>query len=92
MRSVSTPSNEGYFSSSSDDPQEETKKPSRPALRIKRKQDKLKKKRQQDTGLDQIIKKIEDEHIKLQEKLTINQPTQPEDKQIQIKGAERNIK
>ena len=69
MSTISSSSNEGYFSSySSDDSvEEEERKAKRTAFRIKCKQDRIKKRKQHDMELDKIIKRIENEHITLQE-------------------------
>ena len=53
---------EGYFSSS-DSSKESDKGTSKSTCEIKRKQDRINKKKQEDMELDKIIKRIEDEHI-----------------------------
>ena len=55
---------EGYFSSSSNDSSKATDKSAKePSFKIKRKQDRINKKKQEDMELDKIIKRIEGEHI-----------------------------
>ena len=72
MSTISSSSSEGYFSSySSDDSvEEEERKAKKTAFRIKCKQDRIKKRKQHDMELDKIIKRIENEHITLQEEPT----------------------
>ena len=66
MLTYSFSSYEGYFSSSSSDSSKESdKETSKPPFKIKRKQDRINKKKQEDMELDKIIKRIEDEHITL---------------------------
>ena len=52
---------EGYFSSS-DSSKESDKGTSKSTFEIKRKQDRINKKKQEDMELDKIIKRIEDDH------------------------------
>ena len=55
---------EGYFSSSSNDSSKATDKSAKePPFKIKRKQDRINKKKQEDMELDKIIKRIGGEHI-----------------------------
>ena len=63
MLTNSFSSYEGYFSSSSDSPKESDTETSKPPFKVKRKQDRINKKKQEDMELDKIIKRIEDAHI-----------------------------
>ena len=65
MSTYSFSSYEGYFrSSSSDSSKESEKEASKPPFKIKRKQDRINKKKQEDMELDKIIKRIEDETVR----------------------------
>ena len=81
MSTISYSSNKGYFGSSNNSSKEDVRKVLRPAFKIKRKQDELKKKKRQDIELDKIIKRFEGEHITMEE-------TSQRDKEILTKGAE----
>ena len=91
MSTVSSSSFEGYFSSSSsseESTEEEIKMAKRTALRIKRKQEKLNKKHQEDMELDKIIKRIENEHIIIEDTPTNKTQPKPKGGPIKIKQEE----
>ena len=85
MSTYSFSSYEGYFSSSSDSSKESDKETSKPPFKIKRKQDRINKKKQEDMELDKIIKRIEDEHITMIETSPKEQEHREKEKEIKIK-------
>ena len=85
MLTNSFSSYEGYFSSSSDSSKESNKSTSKFPSKIKGKQDKINKKKQEDMELDKIIKRIEDQHITVVQTSPKEQENREEEDEIKIK-------
>ena len=89
MSTNSFSSYEGNFSSSSssssDSSKDIDKGTSKPSFKIKRKQGRINKKKQEDVGLNKIIKRIEDGHITMVQTSPNEQENREGENEIKIK-------